>query len=70
VRHAASLVDAKDPGATVACAMAKRLATDIGFQVRPATAHPPSGKTEEVSYRTQRRGVLRPEKERLVQVGS
>jgi hypothetical protein len=34
VRQAASLLDAKDPSATTACAMAKRVATDLGFQVR------------------------------------
>lgn len=33
IRHAASLLDAKDPGATMAAAMAKKTATDIGFQV-------------------------------------
>lgn len=33
VRQAAKLLDAKDPGATVMCAMAKKTATDIGFQV-------------------------------------
>lgn len=33
IRHAASLLDSKDAGATMACAMAKRTATDIGFQV-------------------------------------
>ena len=33
VRQAASLLDAKDPSATVACAMAKKIATDTGFQV-------------------------------------
>ncbi len=33
VRQAAALLDAKDPSATTACAMAKRLATDLGFQV-------------------------------------
>lgn len=34
VRQAAALLDAKDPSATTACAMAKRVATDLGFQVR------------------------------------
>ena len=33
VRRAASLVDAKDPGATRAAAMAKRFATDAGFEI-------------------------------------
>eukprot|EP00164_Ancoracysta_twista_P004696 GFYU01006347.1.p1 GENE.GFYU01006347.1~~GFYU01006347.1.p1 ORF type:complete len:437 (+),score=115.73 GFYU01006347.1:120-1430(+) len=33
VRQAAMLMDAKDPRASQACAMAKRLATDIGFKV-------------------------------------
>ncbi len=33
VHRAAALLDARDPGATLACAMAKRLATDTGFAV-------------------------------------
>jgi len=33
VRHAAALLDAADPNATVHCAMAKREATERGFQV-------------------------------------
>lgn len=33
VRQAAKLVDEKDPDATTACAMAKRMATDLGFKV-------------------------------------
>uniref|UniRef100_A0A7S2WBK3 Isobutyryl-CoA dehydrogenase, mitochondrial n=1 Tax=Rhizochromulina marina TaxID=1034831 RepID=A0A7S2WBK3_9STRA len=33
LRSAAALLDAKDPSATVACAMAKRKATDMGFAV-------------------------------------
>lgn len=33
VRQAAALMDAKDPQATVFCSMAKRTATDVGFQV-------------------------------------
>ncbi|MFC5472912.1 acyl-CoA dehydrogenase family protein [Paraherbaspirillum soli] len=33
VRLAASKLDAKDPSATTYCAMAKRFATDIGFQI-------------------------------------
>jgi len=33
VRHAAKLLDEKDPDATTACAMAKRLATDNGFNI-------------------------------------
>lgn len=33
VHHAARLLDAKDPAAAVHCAMAKRLATEQGFQV-------------------------------------
>ncbi|MCF8480735.1 MAG: acyl-CoA dehydrogenase family protein [Rhodospirillum sp.] len=33
LHKAASLLDAKDPRATQFCAMAKRLATDVGFQV-------------------------------------
>jgi len=33
VRSAAKLLDAKDPAATVHCAMAKKLATDMGSQV-------------------------------------
>jgi len=33
VRNAAALLDAKDPNATVACAMAKRFATDKGFDI-------------------------------------
>jgi alkylation response protein AidB-like acyl-CoA dehydrogenase len=33
VRHAAAMMDAKDPNATPYCAMAKRVATDAGFSV-------------------------------------
>jgi alkylation response protein AidB-like acyl-CoA dehydrogenase len=33
IRQAAAKLDAKDPEATLYCAMAKRFATDIGFQV-------------------------------------
>ncbi|MDA0419424.1 acyl-CoA dehydrogenase family protein [Vibrio alginolyticus] len=33
VRYAASKLDRNDPGATAYCAMAKRFATDVGFQV-------------------------------------
>jgi alkylation response protein AidB-like acyl-CoA dehydrogenase len=33
VRHAANLLDAKDPNATVHCAMAKKVATDMCFEV-------------------------------------
>jgi alkylation response protein AidB-like acyl-CoA dehydrogenase len=33
VHRAASRLDAKDPEATMYCAMAKRFATDIGFKV-------------------------------------
>jgi len=33
IRLAASKLDAKDPSATVYCAMAKRFATDVGFKV-------------------------------------
>lgn len=33
VRHAASLLDAKDPNSTVHCALAKKVATDYCFQV-------------------------------------
>lgn len=33
IRNAASKLDAKDPQATVYCAMAKRYATDIGFNI-------------------------------------
>lgn len=33
VRLAACKLDAKDPNATTYCAMAKRFATDIGFQI-------------------------------------
>jgi alkylation response protein AidB-like acyl-CoA dehydrogenase len=33
VRNAAAALDRKDPAATKLCAMAKRFATDAGFQV-------------------------------------
>jgi alkylation response protein AidB-like acyl-CoA dehydrogenase len=33
IQNAAALLDAKDPSATVHCAMAKRFATDVGFRV-------------------------------------
>jgi len=33
IQNAASLLDKKDPTATVHCAMAKRFATDVGFKV-------------------------------------
>ncbi|WP_265575753.1 acyl-CoA dehydrogenase family protein, partial [Vibrio sp. OPT41] len=33
VRYAASKLDRNDPDATAYCAMAKRFATDVGFQV-------------------------------------
>jgi hypothetical protein len=33
VQQAAVLLDAKDPRATMHCAMAKRFATDTGFEV-------------------------------------
>jgi hypothetical protein len=50
VRQAAKLLDAKDPGATVMCAMAKKTATDIGFQVGHSDGGPHiSGLNESVS---------------------
>ncbi len=33
IRHAAAKLDTRDPDATLHCAMAKRFATDIGFEV-------------------------------------
>ncbi len=33
LRHAAALLDAGDPAATAHCALAKKIATDYGFEV-------------------------------------
>ena len=40
LRLAASKIDTKAPDLTVYCAMAKRLATDAGFQVYPPPSLP------------------------------
>lgn len=59
VRDAARQLDARSPNARVAAAMAKRVATDLGFQVRSAAPWP-AVPHRRPDHRLRRRSAMTP----------